>query len=129
MSSGILLDARRILAFEGFQQLGEYSGRDKEWLDTLWSELIEEPRLMKEFMYYLDHHNFSDEHLCQGYGMTDLYVFQMSRYNLIRDIGKNTESCNKESMVLGAFHDMAAMIKNPDKYIKKLSDGPGMDRL
>lgn len=129
MASDILLDARKILAFEGFYALGEYAGRDKEWLDMLWAELLEEPSLMKEFIYYLDNHNFSDESLCCGYGMTDLYVFQMSRYNLIRDIGKNTAGCNKESMVLGAFHDMACMLKNPEKYLRKLSDGPGMDRL
>ncbi len=129
MAGDILLDARKVLAFDGFWKLGDYSGRDKEWLEMLWSELVEEPSLMKEFMYYLDNHNFSDEALCRGYGMTDLYVFQMSRYNLIRDSGKNTASCNKESMVLGAFHDMACMIKDPDKYVKKLSDGPGMDRL
>lgn len=125
----IIIDGRRILALEAFSQLGEYSGRDKEWLDNLWGELIEEPRLMKEFMYYIDHHTFSDESLCEGYGMTDLYVFQMSRYNLIRDIGKNTESCNKEFLALGAFHDMACMLKNPEKYVRKLSEGPGMDRL
>lgn len=129
MASDILLDARKVLAFEGLLALGEYSGRSKEWIDVLWSEILEEPRLMKEFIYYLDHHNFSGETICCGYGMTDLYVFQMSRYNLIRDIGKNTSGCNKESMVLGAFHDMACMLKEPEKYIKKLTDGPGMDRL
>ena len=90
---------------------------------------VEEPRLMKEFMYYLDHHEFEDKFDCKGFHMTDLYVFQMSRYNLIRDIGKNEVSCNKEYMVLGAFHDMYCMIKEPEKYINKLTDGPGMDRL
>ena len=129
MKESIILDGRQILALEAFQSIGEYAGRPQEWLNTLWQELVEEPILMKEFMYYVDHHTFSDENLCRGYGLTDLYVFQMSRYNLIRDIGKNTESCNKESMVLGAFHDMALMMKNPDLYVKKLSEGPGMDRL
>lgn len=129
MAGDILLDARRIMAFDAFCKLGDYAGRDKEFLDNLWNELVEEPKLMKEFMYYVDHHNFSGEALCRGYGMTDLYVFQMSRYNLIRDVGKNTSACNKESMVLGAFHDMACMIKEPEKYVRKLSDGPGMDRL
>lgn len=129
MENYIVLDGRKLLALEAFNALGEYAGRDKEWLDTLWNELLEEPSLMTEFMYYVDNHTFSDSSLCRGYGMTDLYVFQLSRYNLIRDIGKNTESCNKESMVLGAFHDMYCMIKNPDKYVKKLSEGPGMDRM
>ncbi len=128
MSGGILLDARRILALEAFEQIGAYAERDKEWLDTLWTELLEEPVLMREFMYYVDHHTFSGEALCRGYGMTDLYVFQMSRYNLIRDIGKNPTGCNKEFLALGAFHDMYCMLKNPEKYVEKLSDGPGMDR-
>lgn len=126
--NNIIVDGRRILALEAFYKLGEYAGRDKEWLDVLWSELLEKDELMDEFMFYIDNHNFKDEFNVCGYHMTDLYVFQMSRYNLIRDIGKNTESCNKEFLVLGAFHDMACMIKNPDAYIKKLSNGPGMDR-
>lgn len=129
MDNYIVLDGRKLLALEAFKALGEYANRDKEWLDVLWLELLEIPALMEEFMYYLDNHTFSDNNLCRGFGMTDLYVFQLSRYNLIRDIGKNTESCNKESMVLGAFHDMYQMIKNPEKYVKKLTEGPGMDRM
>lgn len=127
--SGIILDGRLLLAMDALNEIGEFAGRDKEWLDTLWSELLEEPALMKEFMYYVDHHNFADELNCRGYKLTDMYVYQMSRYNLIRDIGKNTESCNKEFLALGAFHDMAQMLKDPEKYVRKMSDGPGMDRL
>ena len=126
--SGIILDGRLLLALSALEELGAYAGREKPWLDALWAELVAEPGLMKEFMYYVDHHTFEDKFDCMGYKMTDLYVFQMSRYNLIRDIGKNTENCNKEFLALGAFHDMACMIKEPDKYVKKLSDGPGMDR-
>jgi len=127
--SGIVLDGRLVLALEALENIGEYAGRDKEWLDTLWKELLEVPELMQEFMYYVDNHSFEDKFDCQGFYMTDLYVFQMSRYNLIRDIGKNTTSCNKEYMALGAFHDMYCMIQEPEKYVKKLSEGPGMDRL
>lgn len=127
--SGIILDGRYLLAREALDQLGEYAGRDSAFVETLWSELIEHTALMQEFMYYIDHHVFADQFDCRGYRMTDIYVFQMSRYNLIRDIGKNTESCNKEYLVLGAFHDMACMIKDPDKYEKKLLNGPGNDRL
>lgn len=129
MSGGIVLDARCLLAMEALNEIGAFAGRDKEWLDILWQELLGEPALLKEFMYYVDHHTFSDEFRCEGYAMTDLYVFQMSRYNLIRDTGKNTAGCNKEYLALGAFHDMACMIKNPLKYVNKLSGGPGMDRI
>lgn len=129
MDGGIILDGRKIKAYEGFYALGEYAGRDMKWLDELWTMLVENGDLMDEFMFYLDNRSLSDNFKCKGYTLTDMYVFQMSRYNLIRDIGKNTEACNKESMVLGAFMDMALMIKNPDKYIRRFSEDPGMDRI
>lgn len=126
--SDIILNSKYILTMEALYQIGEGAGRDRNWLDILWTELIEEPDLMKEFMYYVDFNCFKDEFACEGFCLTDMYVFQMSRYNLIRDIGKNTTACSKEYLALGAFHDMAQMIKEPQKYVKKLSEGPGMDR-
>lgn len=125
----IIFDGRNIAAHDALMKIGDYAGRDKEWLDELWYELIDDSNLMEEFMYYVDHHNFRDEYKCRGYDMTDLYVFQMSRYNLIRDAGKNGASCNKEFLALGAFHDMYQMVKDPERYVKKLSEGPGMDRM
>ncbi len=128
MKGDIILDGRRIRAYEGLLALGEYAKRDKEFLDELWQELVADDALMGEFMYYLDHHGLQDAVKCEGYGLTDLYVFQMDRYNLIRDIGKNTEACNKESMILGAFRDMARMRKNPDPYLRRLRGESGTDR-
>lgn len=125
----IVYDARRIKAYEGLLALGEYAGKDLEWLGTLWTELVSDSGLMKEFMYYLDHHTFLDETKCSGYGLTDLYVWQMDRYNLIRDIGKNTSTCNKEAMVLNAFKTMIDMQKEPETYLKRLTAGIGMDQL
>lgn len=127
--NGIVYDARRIRAYEGFLALGDYAGRDKEWLDKLWEELVMDEGLMSEFMYYLDHHTLKDEVKCRGYALTDLYVWQMNRYNLIRDIGKNTSCCNKEAMVLGAFRTMLDMQKDPDTYVRRLTEGRGMDQL
>lgn len=127
--SGIVYDARRIKAFEGLMALGDYAGKNGAWLDGLWAEMVADEALMKEFMYYLDHHTFLDELQCRGYALTDLYVWQMDRYNLIRDIGKNTVACNKEAMALGAFRTMADMQKNPDAYLRRLTSGEGMDQV
>lgn len=129
MSGNIILDARQILALEAYEKIGEYAGYNREWLDVLWAELILEPVLMKEFMYYVDHHTFSGEKLCQGYDMSDMYVYQITKYNMSIDIGKNPESCNKEYLALGAFHDMYEMLQAPDKFIKKLNAGMGMDMM
>jgi hypothetical protein len=127
--NGIVYDSRRIRAYEGFYALGEYAGKDSDWLDKLWQELVMDNGLMKEFMYYLDHHTLLDEVKCRGYSLADLYVWQMDRYNLVRDIGKNTSCCNKEAMVLNSFRTMLDMQKDPDTYVKRLTEGRGMDEL
>lgn len=127
--SGILYDARKVMAYQGLLQLGEYAGKSKEFIESLWAELILDQGLVKELMYYLDHHTLLDEAKCRGYGLTDLYVWQMDRYNLIREIGKNTSGCNKEAMVLNAFRTMIDMKKDPDTYMERLTRGTGMDEL
>lgn len=127
--SGILYDARKIKAYEGLIQLGEYAGKSREFVEGLWAELILDQELMKEFMYYLDHHTLLDQAKCRDYALTDLYVWQMDRYNLIREIGKNTSDCNKEAMVLNAFRTMIEMKKDPDTYVERLTRGIGMDEL
>lgn len=126
---GILYDARKVMAYQGLLQLGEYAGKSKEFIESLWAELILDQDLVKEFMYYLDHHTLLDKAKCRGYGLTDLYVWQMDRYNLIREIGKNTSGCNKEAMVLNAFRTMIDMKKDPDIYMERLTRGTGMDEL
>ena len=64
-----------------------------------------------------------------GYSLTDLYVWQMNRYNLIRDFGKNTSECNKETMVLRSFRTMVDLMHHPEEYLKRLGESRGMDRL
>ena len=127
--NGIIYDARRIRAYEALLALGEYAGKDREWLDMLWEGLVSDEAQMKEFMYYLDHHTFCDEDICNGYGLSDLYVWQMDRYNLVRDIGKNTECCNKEAMVLNAFWTMLRFKDDPATWLRRISAGEGMDQL
>lgn len=126
--AGIVYDARRIKAYEGLLAVGEIAGQPKEWCDMLWGEIIVAPELLEELIYYLEHRCLTENVKCCGYSMIDLYVWQMNRYNIIGDSGKNTDTCNKDRMVLKAFYDMAQMKKNPDEYIKKLTLGRGMDK-
>ena len=125
----IIYDARKIKAYEDIRALGEYAGKEEEYIDELWKGLLFDAELMKEFMYYLDHHALLDEVRCEGYGLTDLYVWNISKYNLYRDLGKNPVECNKEAMVLDSFMSMIEMKKNPEEYCKWLSQDNGMDRF
>lgn len=57
----IIYDARKIKAYEDIRALGEYAGKGQEYIDELWKGLLLDAELMKEFMYYLDHHALLDE--------------------------------------------------------------------
>lgn len=126
--AGILYDARRIKAYEGLLALGEIAEETKQWCDELWEELVFDAELLDEFVFYLEHHCLKDSVHCEGYGLTDLYIWQMNRYNLIGDSGKNTDACNKDRMVLYAFRDMIDMKKEPAVYVKKMTMGRGLDQ-
>ncbi len=126
--AGILYDARRIKAYERLLALSETAGETRQWCEALWEELVFDSELTDELVFYLEHHSLRDKVHCEGYGLTDLYIWQMNRYNLIRDSGKNTAACNKDRMVLHAFRDMIDMKKEPAAYVKKLTMGKGMDQ-
>ena len=123
----IILDARRIKAYEYLHDLCAFSGKDEAFFDELWGELLSYDNLMAAFMYYLDHHSLDDGIQCRGYGLTDLYFYNMRRAEVRQDIGKNYADCNKEALALDTFLLMAKMIKDPETYVRKLEGGLGMD--
>lgn len=125
--ASIVVSTGKIKAYERMSALCGIAGEDQEWCDALWAELLFDAELFDEMVFYLENHFLLDKAKCEGYGLTDLYVWQLDRYNLIGDIGKNTDACNKERMVLHAFYDMAAMKKDPGAYIKRMTLGRGMD--
>jgi hypothetical protein len=126
--AGILYDARRIKAYDRLVQIGESSGETKQWCDKLWEDMVFQNDLLEEFIYFLDNHSLKDNVKCEGYGLIDLYMWQLNKFNVMGDSGKNTEFCNKDRMVLWAFRDMIDMRKNPEPFIKNMNLGKGMDK-
>lgn len=127
--AGIVYDARRIKAYEALQVLCALAGEEEDWGNELWCELLADGGLMKEMVYYLEHHCLDGSYCLEGYSLIDLFIWQMDLYNLIADSGKNTECCNKERMVLKAFRTMTEMKKDPAHYKRLLSDRFGMDKF
>lgn len=126
--SQIIYATEKIRAYDGLKRLCEYAGKPDEWCSELWLALLEDGELYEEFVYYLEHHGFADSMKAEGYSLTDFYVWQMERYNLFSDSGKNTESCNKEALVLEAFRTMVDIKRNPACLKQKLGEGAGMDK-
>ncbi|MCR4689882.1 MAG: hypothetical protein K5739_00855 [Lachnospiraceae bacterium] len=111
--AAIILDGRRIKAFEALQTIGGSAGKDKAYLDALWEVLSLDQQLFSEFVYYLENRCFFDGIRQNGYGLTDLYFYLMRRYEVSHDVGKNLSDCDKESLVLDSFQMMAEMKKDP----------------
>ena len=125
----IIIDTSRIKACQYLYELCEYCGYEREWVDELWENILLDDRLYDELVYYLENHSLKDQINVAGYSLTDLYFFQMNKYTLLTEIGKNPVTCNKERMVLNAFNMMVQMIKNPEECIKRIEEGKGEDRL
>lgn len=126
---GIVYNTSMVKVCEAFYQICDYAELDRKWADELWMDVLQTKPVMEELVYYIEHHTFLDKFKVLGYSMCDLYVWQMSRYNLIQDSGKNSKTCNKEKMVMKAFRTMLNMVKNPEVYRKRLERGEGMDRI
>jgi hypothetical protein len=125
----IIIDGGKLRAYEYLNQLAEYADWQTDHADALWNYLLTYPSLYEEFIYYLSHHEIKDELAFKGYGILDLYVWQMNHYNMIHDIGKNTGNCNKEDLVLRAFYMMGEFMENPAPFERKLKEELHQDRL
>ncbi len=126
---GILYDARKVKALGFLLDICEYAGLSEEWADELWGMMLDKPELYEEFVYYAEHHTFKDEMKVAGYALSDLYVWQMDKYNLIREIGKNPTTCNKETIVMNAFMVLGHMVDDPQTYVKRIESGRGNDLI
>ncbi len=82
---------------------------------------------MGAFMYYLDHHSLYDGLSSEGYGLTDLYFYNLRRSEMQQDLGKSSPESNKEAIVLDTFLLMAGLRREPEKYLRRLQGGLGMD--
>lgn len=127
--NNIVIATSKLKAYQFLVDLCEYCNYEKNFADELWSGIIENDVMYEELEYYFDHHTFLDKLKVKGYSLSDLYVFQMSKYNLIREIGKNPVECNKERLVMNSFKMMLEMIKDPETYVGRIEEGKGNDRL
>lgn len=125
----IILDSRKLMAYEDLNYLCKFTGKTHKFRDSLWEGFLSDDELFGEFLYYIDNHSLKDKYRVAGYSLTDLYVYSLSNFNMFNDIGKNSADCNKEAMILDSFMGMLELKKNPEGFIHKLTSGKGMDKL
>lgn len=126
---GIVYDATKVKVCQAFYEICDYAELSREWSDALWRDILSRKQVYEELIYYIEHHTFMDKVKACGYSLCDLYVWQMNRYNLIKDTGKNSRTCNKEKMAMQAFRTMIDLLEQPEEGQKRLDYGQGMDKL
>ena len=123
----ILLDVRMLRAYDGFKAMCALCLKPDDFCDKLWNEFLDKPALYEEYEYYIKNKDLRDSFSFEGYSLTDVYVYILTKYKLVMDKGKNGLEESKEPIILDSFMFMAEFMNEPDKYRKKLEEGKGMD--
>ena len=126
--ANIIYDARKIKLMEAVKELSDLVGNNDDWFKSFWSSVMENTGIYEELLYYIDHHDLLCRYTIDGYSIADLFVWQMSNYDLLHDTGKNDASCCKEAMVLFAFEAMAEMAKDPETYKNRIQSDMRLDK-
>lgn len=119
----IIIASEKLKLYKELCRLCEFVGYTDEWRDRFWEDLLQEEEIYKEFLYYMEHQDFLDEYKVEGMSVLDIFVWQMRKFNLRLDRGKNGEECDKMAMLLETFRYMIDMKRKEESPEK--SDGQG----
>lgn len=125
----IIIASEKIKLFSYLCDLCEYIRYTDKWRDEFWGKLIENEPLYREYLYYVEHKDFLLDVKVDGFSVIDILIWEMRKYNIKTDRGKNGEDCDKEAMVLEAFNTMLDMCKNAAKVEWSMEMRNGMDEL
>ena len=125
----IIIASEKLKLFEIVENWAEYAGYSKEWMDTFWQDLLTNPEVYEEFLYYIDHEDFLCKNSYSGQYITDIFIWEMRKFNIKTDRGKNYADCDKAEMVLNAFRTMLDMKEKADRVINAMENKNGADKL
>ena len=127
--SNLVIAGEKLKLYEYLTSLCAYVQYTDEWRDQFWERLLKEEKIYLEFLYYADHQDFQCKCKIDGYSVIDILVWQMRKYNVRTDRGKNGADCDKMAMVLESFRTMLDMVQNGSKIEWSMEMNNGMDQL
>ena len=121
-----LQEALRLL-YNWTDNLCQYAGKDNEYRDWFWKELLAIPELLQEYAYYYDNQDFLCRYSIEDYTLADILIWEMDHFrsNLDRTDGMNRH--NKDKLLLESFATMIKMKKEPAKYKSQFQSETGTD--
>ncbi|MBD5546598.1 MAG: hypothetical protein HDQ97_04265 [Lachnospiraceae bacterium] len=115
------------LIFKFVKQLCRYAGEEDTFADDFWKKLQEDDEIREEFSYYIEHGNFACKAKVKGYTVIDVMVWQMDHFKTRLDRDNSGTRKNGDRMLLLAFDTLLNMRREPEQYIRKMSEETGTD--
>ena len=125
----IIIASEKLKLFEIVENWAEYAGYSKEWADKFWQDLLLNQEVYEELLYYVDKDDFLCKYSYNGQFITDIFIWEMRKFNIKTDRGKNYEDCDKAEMVLNAFRTMLDMKDSADRITNAMENKNGADKL
>lgn len=114
-------------AYEWAKALCRYAGEDEEFLRKFWNMLVQSEGIYQEFLYYMEHQNFSCAYKVAGYSLIDIMIWQMDHFKAQLDRDRSAMKSNGDRMLLMAFDTMLKMEKDPEHYVNLMLNETGTD--
>lgn len=112
---------------EIIDEMVEKAGIDQSFSDTFFESIIQDDPLLNEFLGYLSTGKFTLENKVNGYSVVDVLVWQVDHFKAYLDRGLYGMRYNECEMLLKAFDTFIKMKKDPDKYLKMITEETGSD--
>lgn len=111
------------------QQACKGAGLGEAFFESLWSAFLENDDIYTEYVYYLVKQEFACEVKINGYTIVDILIWQIDHFKALLDTDTSQTKQNPVSMVLLAFDTFLKLRKDPEQYMRHLSEDTGTDYI
>ncbi len=127
--AGLIIASEKIRLYEYLTQLCSYIQYTDEWRDAFWEDLLKNDAVYNEFLYWADKGDFLLACSVGGQTIIDILVWEMRKYNVRLDRGKNGPDCDKQAMVMEAFREMLDSCADGGRLEWSMEMRNGMDEI
>lgn len=100
---------------------------DEAFAEEFFKNIIDDEPVLNEFITYLKTGKFIGNEKVSGYSVVDILVFQMDHFKAFLDRDTAGTQYNECQMILKAFDTFMKMKKDPEKYVRLMSEESGSD--
>lgn len=127
--NSLVIAGEKIKLYDFLRNLCHETGYSEEWCDEFWEDLLLNQAVYREFLYWADNDDFLLGCKVGGNTVIDILVWEMRKYNVRTDRGRNGSDCDKKAMVLESFREMLSSYKDGARLECSMENRNGMDQF